>query len=108
MNYKALDSQVEEMEKNIQRVVENQEKDFFLAFKNKMYTISKEMKELKEKASSERQKAKQEARYVSLEKERDWFRAESLKLDKMCKEHKRILQKMKEALENIEEDRDFF
>jgi len=54
MNYKALDSQVEEMEKNIQRVVENQEKDFFLAFKNKMYTISKEMKELKEKASSER------------------------------------------------------
>lgn len=73
-----------------------------------MYTITKEIKELKEKASTERQKAKQEARYVSLEKERDWFRAESLKLDKMCKEHKRILQKMKEALENIEEDRDFF
>ena len=48
----------------------------------------KEMKELKEKASSERHKAKQEARLVNLEKERDWFRKEALKLDRMCKDHK--------------------
>lgn len=68
----------------------------------------KEMKELKEKASAERQKAKQEARLVNLEKERDWFRNEALKLDKELKDHKRILQKMKGTLENIEEDRDFF
>lgn len=68
----------------------------------------KEMKELKEKASSERHKAKQEARLLTLEKERDWFRKEALKLDKMCKDHKRVLTKLKSALENIEEDRDFF
>lgn len=68
----------------------------------------KEMRELKEKASSERHKAKQEARLVNLEKERDWFRREALKLDKMCKDHKRILNKLKATLENIEEDRDFF
>jgi hypothetical protein len=92
----------------IQDVIKDHENDFFVAFKNKMYAIMKEMRELKEKASSERHKAKQEARLVNLEKERDWFRREALKLDKMCKDHKRILSKLKSTLENIEEDRDFF
>ena len=68
----------------------------------------KEMRELKEKASAERHKAKQESRLVNLEKERDWFRNEALKLDKEGKDHKRILKKMKGTLENVEEDRDFF
>ena len=89
-------------------MIKDHENDFFIAFKNKMYAIMKEMKELKEKASSERHKAKQDARLVNLEKERDWFRREALKLDKMCKDHKRILSKLKGTLENIEEDRDFF
>ena len=43
-----------------------------------------------------------------MEKERDWFRREALKLDRMCKDHKKILNKLKSTLENIEEDRDFF
>jgi hypothetical protein len=42
----------------INGVIKNHENDFFVAFKNKMYTIQKEMRELKEKASSERHKAK--------------------------------------------------
>lgn len=45
---------------------------------------------------------------MNLEKERDWFRREALKLDRMCKDHKKILNKLKSTLENIEEDRDFF
>jgi hypothetical protein len=68
----------------------------------------KEMKELRDKASLEKHKAKADARLVNLEKERDWFRREALKLDKMCKDHKRILARMKTTMENIEEDRDFY
>jgi hypothetical protein len=45
---------------------------------------------------------------VSLEEERNWFRREALTLDKMLKEHKKTLGKMKTSLENVEEDRDFF
>jgi hypothetical protein len=89
-------------------VIKYHENDFFVAFKNKMYNIMKEMRELKDKASAEKLKAKQEQRMLSLEGERDWFRKEALKLDKMCKDHKRILNKMKGTLENVEEDRDFF
>ena len=42
----------------IEEVIHDHENDFFLAFKNKMYAIMKEMRELKDKASSERHKAK--------------------------------------------------
>eukprot|EP00347_Sterkiella_histriomuscorum_P002600 403367516 len=103
-----LNELVTDLGTKISEVIKDHENDFFVAFKNKMYAIMKEMRELKEKASSERHKAKQEARLINLEKERDWFRREALKLDKMCKDHKRILNKLKATLENIEEDRDFF
>ena len=43
------------------------------------------MVDLKEKASVERNRAKQEARATKLENERDWFRAEALNLDRVCK-----------------------
>jgi hypothetical protein len=68
----------------------------------------KEMRELKEKASAERHKAKNDARIVNLEKERDWFRREALKLDKMCKDQKRVMSRLKTTMEALEEDRDFY
>ena len=73
-----------------------------------MFVIMREMRELRDKASTERHKAKNEARVVNLEKERDWFRREALKLDKVCKEHKRVLARLKTTLEGMEEDRDFY
>ena len=106
--YGKLNDEINNLGQRIADVIKDHENDFFVAFKNKMYAIMKEMRELKEKASAERHKAKQEARLINLEKERDWFRREALKLDKMCKDHKRILAKLKATLENIEEDRDFF
>ena len=61
-----------------------------------MYQIKQEMLMLKEKASTQKLKMKQEKRLVDLEKERDWFRKECLKLDKMCRDYKRVtLRKMK-------------
>ncbi len=73
-----------------------------------MYAISKEMRDLKERASSARHKAKSEARLLNLEKERDWFRREALKLDKMCKDQRKILARLKTTLESMEEDKDFY
>lgn len=45
----------------------------------------KEMNELKEKANTEKIKAQQEEKMVQLVKERDWFREEALKLNKINK-----------------------
>ena len=66
------------------------------------------MQDLKTKASAERLKLKHDERLVELEKERDWFWKEALKLDKMCWEAKRQVKKMKTNVENANEDWDFY
>jgi hypothetical protein len=96
------------MSSKITSVLNAHEHDFFLAFKNKMYQISKEMRELRDRAATERHKAKQEARVVGLERERDWFRREALKLDRLCKDQKKILARLKTTLEGMEEDKEFY
>ena len=40
-----------------------------------------------------------------MERERDWFRREALDLDKMNKDHKRVLQELKGCLETANEDK---
>ena len=72
-----------------------------------MYIVQKDMRDLKEKASVERIKAKQEARLVNMENERDWFRKEALELDKMNKDHKRVIVDLKTRLEAVSEDKGF-
>jgi hypothetical protein len=42
-----------------------------------------------------------------LEKERDWFRAEALELDKINKDQKKILKALKERLEAESEEKEF-
>lgn len=60
-----------------------------------MLVIQKDMVDLKEKASVERNRAKQEARAMKLENERDWFRTEALNLDRVCKAQKEELDRLK-------------
>ena len=45
----------------------------------------KDMNVLKEKANAEKIKAKNDAKMVVISEERDWFRGEALKLNKLCK-----------------------
>ena len=90
------------------KIVELHEKDFLTAYNTQMYQIKKELKELKEKTSKEKMKASNETKIKMLEKERDWFREEALKLDQTATEYKQMLEKMKATLEVVEEDRDFF
>ena len=65
------------------------------------------MRDLKEKASVERHKAKSDAKLLNLEHERDWFRREALDLDKMNKNHKLLLSELKQRCESVTEDKTF-
>ena len=46
------------MDIKVKEIVKYHENDFFLAYKNKMYTVMREMRQLKDKASTQRMKAK--------------------------------------------------
>ena len=54
-----------------------------------------EMQQLRDKANVERIKAKQDQKVVEMEKERDWFREEALRLNKIQKDQKSILDRLK-------------
>jgi hypothetical protein len=64
-------------------VISGNQTEFFVAFRRKMEGIMKDMQELKDKSNSEHLKAKTDEKMILLEKERDWFRTEALKLNKI-------------------------
>lgn len=66
------------------------------------------MKQLQDKACIENIKAKQEKRYVMMEKERDWFRSESLRLNTLQKEQKKTIEKQKQVLDQANEELDYY
>jgi hypothetical protein len=99
---------LQDLQERINTVISGNQNEFFIAFRRKMEQIMKDMQDLKDKANAENIKAKQEEKLVVLEKERDWFRAEALKLNKLQKEQKIILDRMKEQLQNAQEDRDYY
>ena len=70
------------------------------------------MKLLKEKASEEENKRRRDEELVKMEQERDWFRNEAVRLDKICKgtvslEYKKSVEKWKSRADALEEDRKF-
>ena len=67
-------------------IIEGNENEFFIAFRQKMDKIMKDMTELKKQANGELLKLKQDEKMVQITSERDWFRNEALKLNKIQKD----------------------
>ena len=87
--------------------MQKHEADFLNVYKGHMYNIQKEMRMLREKVSEDELKRKRDEELKILESERDWFRNEALRLDKICKEYKRNLEIWKNKAQILEEDRKF-
>ena len=68
----------------------------------------KDMTNLRWKADTENLRLKRDKKMISLEQERDWFRSESMRLCKLYKEQKVILDRVKVKLESAQEDRDYY
>jgi hypothetical protein len=83
------------------------EKDFFLAYKTHMYTVQREIKTLRMKADHEEAKTREDTTIKDLEGELDWFMTEALRLDELCKGYKKEVDKWKQKAEALDEDRRF-
>ena len=108
LHYDSLNTMIDHLDEKMQKMIDDHSKQYSIAYKNRMFEIKMEMENLKNKASEATLKAKKEKRLQDLEKERNWFRKEALKLDKMNRDRKWIMQKMKTNLENVSEDKHFF
>ena len=89
------------LDSKIGNVLKQHENDFLFAYKDQMYNVQKELKMLKRKViiiftvdqkfnneikiDEETLKKRSDERMNILEEEREWFRCEAIRLDKICK-----------------------
>ena len=95
------------MDQKVGNVLRKHEADFLNVYRGHMFNVQKEMRLLKEKASEEENKRRRDEELVKMEQERDWFRNEAVRLDKICKEYKKSVEKWKNKADALEEDRKF-
>jgi hypothetical protein len=88
-------------------VLKKQEKDFLSAYRAHMYNVQKELQNLRSKVDEAELAMKKDAKIVGLQKERNWFRKEALRLDGFATNIKKDLKFMREKLVTIEEDRNW-
>jgi hypothetical protein len=91
----------------MQHLLNEHEKDFFLAYKTHMYTVQREIKTLRVKADHEEAKTREDTTIKALEGELDWFTTEALRLDELCTGYKKEVDKWKQKAEALDEDRRF-
>jgi len=103
-----LNGLVDQMDNKIKVLLNENQTNFLMAYKEQMMHIQKELKILKKKVDEETYKRKNNERMNILEQERDWFRAEAIRLDKVCKEQQKTLQEVKFKLKQVSEDKSYF
>ena len=88
-------------------VLRKQEKDFLSAYRAHMYNVQKELQELRAKVDASELELRKNQKIVALQKERDWYRSEALRLDTFATNIKKDLKFMRERLTTIDEDRNW-
>ena len=98
---------VQNLSDKLGMVLKKQEKDFLSAYRAHMYNVQKELQNLRSKVDEAELAMKKDAKIVGLQKERNWFRKEALRLDGFATNIKKDLKFMREKLVTIEEDRNW-
>jgi hypothetical protein len=73
-----------------------------------MHEIQKELKNMKKKIDEETLKQKADEKKRILEEERDYFREEALRLDKMSTEQLRTIEELRFKLKITNEEKNYY
>jgi len=103
-----LNGLVDNLDSKVRILLNENQTNFLMAYKEQMMHIQKELKALKKKIDEETYKRKNDERMNILEQERDWFRTEAIRLDKVCKEQQRVLTELKFKLKLTNEDKNYY
>ena len=83
--YGEIGTVLDTLNQRIKSVVDSNQDVFISAYKDSMNKMNDELRELKYKMSADKIKEKLEQKLKLVEKERDWFRDEALRLNRKCK-----------------------
>jgi hypothetical protein len=100
-----LGDKISELDTSVGKILQEHENDFLVAYKIHMIDIQKEIKLLKQTITFEEIKRKRDEEILAREKERDWFRNEALRLDKICKDFMRSSEVWKSKAKMLESDK---
>ena len=100
-----LNSKILELDSGVGNILQEHEKEFLAAYRLHMFEVQKEIKRLKESITFEEIKRKRDEEILARERERDWFRNEALRLDKICKENLKSLEIWKTKSKMLESDK---
>ncbi|KAG7383999.1 hypothetical protein PHYBOEH_009672 [Phytophthora boehmeriae] len=95
------------LSEKISAVLARQERDFLAAYRAHMYTVQKELHDMREKIHRNETVENKSEKIKKIEDERDWYRKEALRLDAFTTTMTKDLKYMRENLEAIEEDRNW-
>lgn len=103
--FNQLQLKVNVIDVQIGQILQVHENEFLNAYRIHMVDIQKEIQQLKFNISQEELKRRRDAEIIIREKERDWFRDEALRLNKVCKEYMKSTEVWKSKAKMLEEDK---
>ncbi|EAR93362.2 hypothetical protein TTHERM_00885770 (macronuclear) [Tetrahymena thermophila SB210] len=106
--YNKLQDYVLDIHQQINEKMKKSEEEFLFVFKEQMYTVSKELKALKKKMDDELLRQKANDKMNILTEERDYFKAEALRLDRTCKEQERQIEELQFKQKVLTEDKNYY
>eukprot|EP00927_Polykrikos_kofoidii_P038216 TRINITY_DN32512_c0_g1_i1.p1 TRINITY_DN32512_c0_g1~~TRINITY_DN32512_c0_g1_i1.p1 ORF type:complete len:472 (-),score=83.86 TRINITY_DN32512_c0_g1_i1:359-1774(-) len=95
------------LDQKLGALLNEHEKEFFLAYKTHMYSVQREIKALRVKAAHEEAKTRMDTTIKQLEIQLEWFMREAMRLDGLCKGYKKEVDKWQQRAGALDEDRCF-
>ncbi|CAD8074014.1 unnamed protein product [Paramecium sonneborni] len=107
-DYNKLQDILDNLQGKIDKIIKSQEDDFMIAYREQMTEVQKELKNMKRKIDEEALRQKADEKKRILEEERDYFKEEALRLDKLCQEQLRTIEELKFKLKITLEERQYY
>ncbi|CAD8180004.1 unnamed protein product [Paramecium octaurelia] len=107
-DYNKLQDIIDNLQAKVDKIIKSQEDDFMIAYKEQMAEIQKELKAMKRKIDEETLRQNSDEKKRILEEERDYFREEALRLDKLCQEQIRTIEELKFKLKITQEEKQYY
>ena len=106
--HKALCTEVEHANEYMNTVINSYQDDMLLAYRLEMQNVYKDYRALNEKLEKVKEECRNNEELKKVKDELEWFRDEALKLHDKSEEQKEMIQRMKNTLDILEEDKKYF
>lgn len=103
-----LQDTVSNLSTKITVLLREREKDFLAAYRHHMYNVQKDLQEAKRSVKKAKDDLRNNDQIKKLKKERDWFRQEALRLEKLSKTQEKEIDSIQLKFNTLREDRVWF